>query len=133
MTLDLLGGGLFELGVAKLEDLDVLVGGKSLVKLVDLLLDSLLHLLLCSTLLELGSIGVNECGEKHLALALLLSADNRALRDKLDAREIFLDLLGEYVLSTLKNDNRLETTGDEAVFVLVKISDVAGSEPAAEY
>ena len=45
MSFDLSRGGLFELGVAKLEDLDVLVGGKSLVKLVDLLLDSLLHLL----------------------------------------------------------------------------------------
>ena len=106
----------------------MLVGGESLVELVDRLLDLLLHLLLGSTLGELGSVGEYESGE--IDLTARLSADNRALCDSFDVAEIFLDLLGEYVLTVLEHDDGLESARNEAILVLVEISYVARSEPA---
>ena len=106
----------------------MLIGGKSLVEVIDGVLDDLMHLSHSGAFLELGGVGVDEGGE--VDLRAVLSADDRALCYSLDVAEVLLDLLREYVLAVFKHDYGLKASCDEAVFVLVEISDVACSEPA---
>ena len=115
LSLDLLCRGLFELGLADLDSLDLLVCGKLLIGSVDDLLERLVYGLVVNVLFKLRVVGIDHSGQNDLVARLALSSDYATLCDDIDSIEILLDLLGEYVLTVFKNDNRLLSACDEEI------------------
>ena len=101
MSLDLLGRSLLELGGTELQSLHLLEAGKTAVDLHDLLVNGLVDQLLGGARGKLLVVGVRHHGQDHLVAVLRLAADDHALGNGLDALQILLDLLGEYVLTVL--------------------------------